>query len=148
VGLGAGYEMYNCGSEEMGPAPDSYDAAFSSPPYFNLETYCDEPTQCMNRYRNLDAWFEQYVTPTLQMIHRSLESDGVYAVNIADYKNGKEQFEIVDRWKAISKQVGFEYHQTVNMLLTTRPGVGNNRAEQSTKSEGIYIFTKKRILVN
>jgi len=44
--------------------------------------------------------------------------------------------------------VGFEYQQTVNMLLTTRPGVGNNRAEQSTKSEGIYIFTKKRILVN
>jgi len=148
MGLGAGYEMYNCGSEEMGAAPDHYDAAFSSPPYFNLETYCDEPTQCMNRYRNLDAWFEQYVTPTLQMIHRSLESDGVYAVNIADYKNGKEQFEIVDRWKAISEQVGFEYHQTVNMLLTTRPGVGNNRAESATKSEGIYIFTKKRICVN
>jgi hypothetical protein len=78
------------------------------------------------------------------MIHRSLCSDGIYAVNIADYKNGKEQFEIVDRWKEISKQVGFEYQETVNMLLTTRPGVGNNRAEQATKSEGIYIFTKKQ----
>ena len=143
-GMGSGYKMYNCGSEELRSAPDTYDAAFSSPPYFNLETYCDEPTQCMNRYRNLDAWFESYVVPTLQMVHHSLVSDGVYAVNIADYKNGKEQFEIVDRWKELSKQVGFEYQETVNMLLTTRPGVGNNRAEQSTKSEGIYIFTKKQ----
>ena len=143
-GMGAGYQMYNCGSEELESVPDAYDAAFSSPPYFNLETYCDEPTQCMNRYRNLDAWFESYVAPTLQMIHRSLCLDGIYAVNIADYKNGKEQFEIVDRWKKISKQVGFEYQETVNMLLTTRPGVGNNRAEQATKSEGIYIFTKKQ----
>ena len=40
------------------------------------------------------------------------------------------------------EKVGFEYVETVNMLLTTRPGVGNNREEKSTKTEGIYVFRK------
>ena len=140
--IGSGYSMHCCPSEEFAPAPKFYDAAFSSPPYFNLETYTDEPTQCMNRYTNLDLWFEGYVVPTLKMIHKSLADDGIYAVNIADYKNGKEQFQIVDQWKAVSEQVGFKYMKTVDMILNVRPGVGNGKLEKAYKSEGIYIFQK------
>jgi len=140
---GTDYQVFCTGSEDFVPEPGAYDAAFSSPPYFNCERYNDEPTQCYNKFTDLDAWFEQYVEPTLSMVHRALSPGSVYAVNIADYKQGKESFSIVDRWMKISQQVGFDYQETVNMLLTTRPGVGNNRAENSTKSEGIYIFTKK-----
>jgi hypothetical protein len=141
-GHGSGYEMHCTPSEEFDPEPGFYDAAFSSPPYFNLETYTDEPTQCMNRYTTLSAWFDGYVAPTLQMVHKSLANDGIYAVNIADYRNGKEQFAIVDQWKEISKQVGFEYCETIDMILNVRPGVGNNKLEKAYKSEGIYIFKK------
>jgi len=139
---GLGYEMHNIPSEEFDPEPGAYDAAFSSPPYFNLETYCDEPTQCMNRYPALDSWFEGYVTPTLEMIHRALARDGMYAVNIADYRNGKAAFEIVQPWINLSEKLGFKYVDRVDMLLTTRPGVGNNKADRPTKTEGIYIFKK------
>jgi hypothetical protein len=141
--LGLGYEMHCMPSEEFVPEAGSYDAAFSSPPYFNLETYTDEPTQCMNRYTNLDAWFEQYVEPTLRMVQQALSADGIYAVNIADYKNGKEPFAIVERWKELSEKVGFEYHEKINMMLNVRPGVGNNKQENGYKSEGIYIFRKR-----
>jgi len=141
--LGLGYEMHCMPSEEFEPESGSYDAAFSSPPYFNLETYTDEPTQCMNRYTNLDAWFERYVEPTLSMIHCGLANDGIYAVNIADYKNSKEQFAIVERWKQLSEKVGFQYQETVDMILNVRPGVGNNKQENGYKSEGIYIFRKR-----
>ena len=140
--IGSGYDIHCCPSEEFEPEPGFYDAAFSSPPYFNLETYTDEPTQCMNRYTTLSAWFDGYVAPTLQMVHKGLADDGIYAVNIADYKNGKEQFAIVDQWKELSKQVGFEYQETVDMILNVRPGVGNNKLEKAYKSEGIYIFRK------
>ena len=140
--IGSGYDMHCCPSEEFEPEPGFYDAAFSSPPYFNLETYTNEPTQCMNRYTTLSAWFDGYVAPTLQMVHKALADDGIYAVNIADYKNGKEQFAIVDQWKELSKQVGFEYQETVDMILNVRPGVGNNKLEKAYKSEGIYIFRK------
>jgi DNA modification methylase len=140
--LGSGYAMYCTPSEEFDPEPGFYDAAFSSPPYFNLETYTDEPTQCMNRYKELSAWFDGYVAPTLEMVYKTLADDGIYAVNIADYKNGKEQFEIVDQWKKLSEKVGFSYCETINMILNVRPGVGNNRSDKIHKSEGIYIFKK------
>ena len=142
--VGTDSQVFCTGSEDFEPEPGAYDAAFSSPPYFNCERYNDEPTQCYNKFTDIDAWFEQYVEPTLTMVHKGLINNGIYAVNIADYKQGKESFSIVDRWMDISKKVGFEHTETVKMLLTTRPGVGNNRAENSTKSEGIYIFTKKQ----
>ena len=96
----------------------------------------------MNRYTTLSAWFDGYVAPTLQMVHKALASDGIYAVNIADYKNGKEQFAIVDRWRELSEQVGFKYQEQLDMILNVRPGVGNNKLEKAYKSEGIYIFKK------
>ena len=141
-GQGSGFTMNCMPSEEFDPEPGFYDAAFSSPPYFNLETYTDEPTQCMNRYTNLDLWFEGYVVPTLKMIYKGLANDSIYAVNIADYKNSKEQFAIVDRWKALSEQVGFKYVEQLDMILNVRPGVGNGKAEKAYKSEGVYLFRK------
>jgi DNA modification methylase len=129
-------------SEQFTPEPGYYDAAFSSPPYFNLETYTDEDTQCMNSCSNLDQWFEQYVTPTISMLHTALANDGLYAVNIADYKDGKEEFKIVDRWKQVSEDIGFTYVKQLDMLLNVRPGVGNGKLENSYKAEGIYIFKK------
>jgi hypothetical protein len=141
--VGTDYEMYNTVSEEFDPEAGAYDAAFSSPPYFNLEIYTDEPTQCMNRYTNMDAWFEYYVEPTLRMLHKGLADDGIYAVNIADYKIAKEEFKILDRWLELSEKMGFEYQETVKMMLNTRPGVGNGKMDRVQKFEGVYIFKRK-----
>lgn len=141
--VGTRYEMYNTVSEEFDPEAGAYDAAFSSPPYFNLEIYTDEPTQCMNRYTNMDAWFEHYVEPTLRMLHKGLDKDGIYAVNIADYKIAKEEFKILDRWIELSKKMNFEYQETVQMMLNTRPGVGNGKMDKVQKFEGVYIFKRK-----
>ena len=141
--VGTSYEMYNTVSEEFDPEAGAYDAAFSSPPYFNLEIYTDEPTQCMNRYTNMDAWFEHYVEPTLRMLHKGLDKDGIYAVNIADYKIAKEEFKILDRWIELSKKMNFEYQETVQMMLNTRPGVGNGKMDKVQKFEGVYIFKRK-----
>ena len=142
-GQGNGYEMNHLPSEDFTPEPGTYDAAFSSPPYFNLETYSNEETQCMVRCSNVDAWFELYVEPTLKMLHTALDTDGIYAVNIADYKTGKEQFQIVERWKQLSKKCGFEFQHTVQMMLNVRPGNGNGKKDNGFKYEGIYIFQKK-----
>lgn len=143
IGLGNGYAMHHIQSEQFDPEPGSYDAAFSSPPYFNLETYTDEETQCMNYCNTIDDWFGNYVEPTIEMLHKALEKHSLYAVNIADYKDGKEEFKIVERWKDLSKKIGFEYHEQIDMLLNVRPGQGNNKLTKSYKSEGVYVFTKK-----
>ena len=124
--------------------PKDVDLAFSSPPYFNLEKYCDEPTQCMVRCQTMDDWFELYVAPTMRNIHRALDSDGVFATNIADYKSyGNREYFVVQRWIETAEKLGFQHQSTIKMMLNTRPGVGNNKKQGREKWEGIYVFTKK-----
>ena len=124
--------------------PTDIDLAFSSPPYFNLEKYCDEPTQCMVRCTTLDDWFELYAAPTMRNIHRGLNSDGVFATNIADYKSyGNKEYFVVDRWIETAERLGFRHQGIIKMMLNTRPGVGNNKKQGREKWEGIYVFTKK-----
>jgi len=135
-------EIHQSVSEEF--EPENIDCALSSPPYFNLEKYSDEPTQCMNQFNSLDDWFEGYVAPTMQNIHKGLNTDGVFATNIADYKTPKEEFKVVDRWISTAEQLGFKHTETVKMMLNTRPGVGNGKQEGVEKFEGIYVFTKRK----
>ena len=140
--IGVKNEIVCTTSEEY--QPEEIDCAFSSPPYFNLEKYTDEPTQCMVRYQSLNSWFEGYVEPTLQNIYRGLNNDGIFATNIADYKTygQKEPIKIVDRTIHNAERIGFKHIQTIKMMLTTRPGVGNDRLEKHTKWEGVYVFKK------
>ena len=124
--------------------PNNIDLAFSSPPYFNLEKYSDEETQCMVRYSTLDEWFSGYAEPTIKNIYKSLNKDGIFATNIADYKTygQKEPIQVVDAWIKISHGVGFKHVKTLKMMLNTRPGVGNNKTEGREKFEGVYVFKK------
>jgi SAM-dependent methyltransferase len=125
--------------------PEDIDLAFSSPPYFNLEKYSNEETQCMVRYRTLDEWFSGYVNPTMQNIYNGLNQDGIFATNIADYKTygQKEPVEVVQKWISHAERIGFEHVETIKMMLNTRPGVGNDKLEGREKYEGIYVFTKR-----
>ena len=123
--------------------PKDIDLAFSSPPYFNLEKYSDEETQCMVRYRTLDEWFSGYAEPTIENIYKSLNKDGIFATNIADYKTyGKKEYKVVDDWITLSERIGFRHVGTIKMMLNTRPGVGNNKLAGREKFEGVYVFRK------
>jgi SAM-dependent methyltransferase len=138
--LGANAELHCETSQDF--QPEDIDLAFSSPPYFNLEKYSDEPTQCMVQFNTLDEWFDGYAVPTMQNIHRGLNDNGVFATNIADYKTPKEDFAVVDRWIATAEKVGFKHSETIKMMLNTRPGVGNDKLAGREKWEGVYVFTK------
>jgi 16S rRNA G966 N2-methylase RsmD len=133
-----GYTMHCMPSEEVQLENNKFDCAFTSPPYFNLETYTDEPTQCMNRYPQRQLWFDGYVVPTLKNVIKTTTNDAIIAVNIADFKTNK----IVDDWIEVSKKLGLHHVDTIQMLLNVRPGVGNDRLVRNHKSEGIYIFRK------
>ena len=124
--------------------PEDIDCAFSSPPYFNLEKYSNEETQCMVQFTTLDEWFDGYVAPTMKNIHQGLNSDGFFATNIADYKtySQKEPVLVVDRWVELAEKIGFKHTETIKMMLNTRPGVGNDRKEGREKWEGVYVFRK------
>ena len=135
-------EIYNDTSESY--APQDIDCAFSSPPYFNLEKYCDEPTQCMVKYQTQAEWFDGYAEPTMRHIYNGLNADGVFATNIADYKSyGNKTYRVVDDWIRTAELIGFKHVDTVRMMLNTRPGVGNDKKSGREKWEGVYVFQKK-----
>lgn len=138
------FKIICSGSEIYCPVENYADFAFSSPPYFNLERYSDEVTQCYNMYPNLEDWFKGYVEPTIRNIHKILKQGAYYAVNISDFNMGKTRVEYVDRWIEISKEVGFEYIEKISMKVETRRGAGhkdeNNKNKE--KQEGIFVFRK------
>ena len=124
--------------------PTDIDLAFSSPPYFNLEKYSEEDTQCMVRYTTLDEWFSGYVSPTMERILQGLNPDGIFATNIADYKSyGNKEYQVVDRWIEMAEKIGFKHTGTIKMMLNTRPGVGNNKLAGREKFEGVYVFRRQ-----
>ena len=123
--------------------PTDIDLAFSSPPYFNLEKYSDEDTQCMVRYKTLDDWFNGYVAPTIEHIYRGLNREGIFATNIADYKTyGNKEFKVVEDWIKTAERIGFKHVGTIKMMLNPRPGVGNQKLAGREKFEGVYVFRK------
>ena len=123
--------------------PQDIDLAFSSPPYFNLEKYSDEDTQCMVRYKTLDDWFDSYVVPTIEHIYSGLNREGLFATNIADYKTyGNKEYKVVEDWIKTAERIGFKHVSTIKMMLNTRPGVGNNKLAGREKYEGVYVFQK------
>ena len=138
------FDIYCVGSEDFGVDDEPFaDFAFSSPPYFSLERYSNEDTQCYIKYPTLEEWFDGYVKPTIQNIYNIVKSGCYYAVNIADFKIGKNDVEYVDRWIDISEEIGFEFTEQIHMKLQTRRGNGHDDTNLRTKKEGIFVFKKK-----
>ena len=96
-----------------GPA-NSVDFAFSSPPYFDLEVYSDEPTQCYNKFPKLEDWLEGFVRGTIRNIVHMLKPGKVYAINIADFTSGGSVVAYVDEWIRISGEEGAPLFDTGN----------------------------------
>lgn len=138
------FKIICSGSENYCPVENFCDFAFSSPPYFNLERYSEEETQCYNQYPNLDDWFKGYVEPTIKNIYKMLKHGAYYAVNIADFNLGSNRVEYVDKWIELSIKCGFEYIEKISMKVSTRRGFGHKDENNNTKEkqEGIFVFKK------
>lgn len=136
------YELHCCGSETFKGPANSVDFAFSSPPYFDLEVYSDEPTQCFNKYPVLEDWLEGYVRETIKNIYHMLKPGCCYAVNIADFKvRGGKEVAYVDEWIRISTKEGMPLYDTVYLGVTARAGT-KLQAAGEVKKENILIFKK------
>ena len=135
------FKIHNVGSEEVKLKSNSIDFAFSSPPYFSLEKYSDEESQCYIKYPTLDLWFDNYVLPTIKTIYDSLKRGCYYAVNISDFKVGNKEVHLVNKWVEFSELVGFELTEVMTMKLNIVVGRDGFNSD-TTKQEGVYVFRK------
>ena len=136
------YELHCCGSEDFKGKPNSVDFSFTSPPYFDLEVYSDEPTQCYNKFPNLEDWLEGYVRQTIKNIIYMLKPGRCYAINIADFNIGTgREVAYVDEWIRLSTEEGAPLFDTVYLGVTARAG-SKEQAAGELKKENILIFKK------
>ena len=139
------FKLFCTGSEKARFGQEFADFSFTSPPYFDLEHYSDDDTQCYNAYPDITKWFKAFCGMTIKNTYNILKPGAFYCVNIADFNYGGKVVNYVDTWKRLAEQVGFEYIHTGRMLLTSRIGAGvknTKRDLENTKSEPILTFRK------
>jgi hypothetical protein len=109
------------------------DLCFTSPPYFNIEHYSDEPTQSCNRYRTSQEWVEGFFIPMLKLQYGALEPDAINALNFNAEQNKKTQgIDCIE----LAESIGFKH------LETLRYPIAGAWERQSEASEPVYIFQK------
>ena len=116
------------GSEEHVPELDGkMDVSFTSPPYFNHETYASDAGTSTTNYNNYDGWLYEFVVPTLLNTYKYLKVGGIAMINIKNmvsrgrkplYDDFMRVFQLID---------GFEYIETFTMehqhKRTLKPGM-------------------------
>lgn len=132
------YFISKAGSEEFKPYPNTLDLCFTSPPYFDLEKYADEPSQSYLKFNTKDAWVEGFLRPTFENCKYGLKTEGHMLINIADVK-GKQNINLEHETIRVAKEVGFKHVGQHQLALSN---VNLRGKDKKFKYEPIFIFKK------
>jgi len=114
----------------------SYDLIFSSPPYFNLERYSEEPTQSYIRYPRYRLWKEHFLERTLVASARLLRDGGYLVINVANSGG----YPIADDCLTIGRQI-LKHVATHSILLARKPYLKSDSNDRY-KAEPLFVFRK------
>ena len=123
------------------------DVSFTSPPYFNLEKYCDDDSASTQNYDNYDLWLENFAKPTIDNTYKYLKIGGYAMINIKNMTNGKK-LNLFDDWLELFNQhEGFEFVEIFNMEQTSKKVVGLYANYDKSKAnnqniEPVMVFRK------
>jgi hypothetical protein len=127
------------GSEIYKLEPESVDFAFSSPPYFDLEIYSEEPTQSVKKFPQFDQWVEYFVRPTIENCYVGLKPNCYLVINVKDF--GKIKLE--EAWRQVALDCGFVEEETAFIQMTVRCGVGREKTPINPNyGEPLLVFKK------
>lgn len=126
------------GSEDYIPSKESLDLCFTSPPYYDLEEYCDEKTQSYIKFNTKQSWVEGFLKPTFENCYYGLKPKKYMLINIADPK-GKHSVNLEEETIRVAKEVGFKYVGEHKLALSNVNLRGKN---SKFKYEPIFRFIK------
>ena len=135
---GMDYMILKMGSEVFRPDKNSLDLCFTSPPYFELEKYSEEPSQSYIKFNTKDTWVEGFLRPTFKNSYYGLKQGGYMLINIADVK-GKHNVNL--EWETIitAESIGFTHENTLQLAFSN---VNLRDKGKKFKYEPIYVFKK------
>lgn len=122
---------------------NTIDLSFSSPPYFNLEIYCNEESQSANENTTFKAWVEGYMIPTIQNIYKYTKDGGLHIVNLKNLSTaGKEP--LLETWIRCCLAVGFQMVSVDYLVHQSRRQFDKNKKNVNFNGdkEPIVIFKK------
>lgn len=79
------YNMIQSKAQDLElPADDMYDMIMTSPPYFDLEVYSDDPSQSIKEFPEVKDWLEKFLLASIEKAVQHLRKDGHLIININD----------------------------------------------------------------
>lgn len=76
------YKVDNKPFEDVKIQNDFYDLAFTSPPFFDKETYEHHESQSLNRYSKRDEWVNKFLIPLANKNLAGLKSRGYFVIYV------------------------------------------------------------------
>ena len=108
--------LYKHGSEIHRPELDGlFDVSFTSPPYFNLESYGEDESASTSNYDNYDKWLSDFAKPTINNTYYYLKNGGIAMINIKNMTNHGKHPLFDDWFKLFETHGGFELLEVFEM---------------------------------
>ena len=109
------------GSEEFVPElVGKMDMSFTSPPYFNHESYYNDEGNSTKNYNDYDRWLGEFVVPTLLNTYKYLKVGGLAMINIKNMVSRGKKPLYDDFMRTFQLIKGFEYVETFSMEIMHR----------------------------
>tara|TARA_B100000424_G_scaffold90203_1_gene67652 strand:+ start:1339 stop:2562 length:1224 start_codon:yes stop_codon:yes gene_type:complete len=120
------------------------DFVFTSPPYFNIEKYCDEDTQSWKRYKTENDWLNRFFLPSLKKAWDCLEEGGRIAINIADKGHSRKDVNasICSPMLRYMESLGATYEGVIGYRMNKRPGDRMGNVGGGIFCEPIWVWSK------
>jgi hypothetical protein len=120
----------------------TYDIALTSPPYYNLELYSDEPTQSVHSVQSggYQAWLNEFLNPVIAGVIRLGVKYSCWSVK--NFKTDKK-YDLLDDVIRIHGEHGWRLLDGVvfTMANSRRPGQ-KTASDQKKTEECTYVFVR------
>ena len=100
------------------PQENHYDLVFTSPPFFDLESYSNDKTQSIQKYNTLEKWKNEFLFHCFDKSIRSLKVGCCMAIYISDYKNVKY---VSDSFNFMKTLKNVTYEGKISWVGKSRP---------------------------
>lgn len=126
-------EILKQGSETVEFATETLDLVLTSPPYFDLERYYDEPGQCWRDFPTEAGWRRGYVLPTLRAAFRGLKRGHLCVLNVDDLRR--------DLFVSAALETGFLLEEEQRLNIGS-DHFARKRGATEARTEPILVFRK------
>lgn len=123
---------------------EKYDLVFTSPPYFGVEQYSNEPNQSYLKFPTYEKWREGFLKVVITESARVLKVGGCLVWNVKNYT----KMMIADDSIDIAKSCGLKMEKEYKMRLSNNEYNRSNKNKENHKdainwhTEPIFVFRK------